>query len=57
MYIPNVHIYESFIYISGQCVFQCTYNTSVPTNTSMLCKDCFISCYCLLLYRLLFHKK
>ena len=43
--------------VPEQCVFQCTCNTSVHTNTSMLCNGCFISCYCLLLYRLLFHKK
>ena len=48
---------DCIVYIPEQCVFQYTYNTSVHTNTTMLCKECFISCYCLLLYRLLFHKK
>ena len=47
----------SIVCTPEQCVFQCTYNTSVHTNKVMLCKECFISCYCLLLYRLLFHKK
>ena len=47
----------NIVCIPEQCVFQCTCNTSVHTNTSMLCNGCFISCYCLLLYRLLFLKK
>ena len=39
----------NIVCIPEQCVFQCTCNTSVHTNTSMLCNRCFISCYCLLL--------
>ena len=37
-------MYARHVCISRLCLFKCIYNTSVPTNASMLCKECFISC-------------